>query len=99
MGKMGRTNNSYTEELKMEAVRMVTEENMSYREVAKQLGIRNKTQVVVWVNRHKTGQPLVQETIRKGRPKSKFTSVEEEMAYLRAEIEYLKKRYPNLHGE
>ncbi|MCM3340618.1 IS3 family transposase [Paenibacillus sp. MER TA 81-3] len=76
MGKTGRTNNSYTEELKIEAVRLVTEENMSYREEAKQLGIRNKTQVVVWVNRHKTGQPFKQETIRKGRPKSKFTSVE-----------------------
>lgn len=72
---------------------------MSCREVAKQLGIRNKTQVVVWENRHKTGQPFVQETIRKGWPKSKFTSVEEEMAYLKAEIEYLKKWYPNLHGE
>ncbi|MCR8645963.1 hypothetical protein NV379_25405 [Paenibacillus sp. N1-5-1-14] len=29
----------------MQAVRLVTEGNMSYREVAKQLGIRNKTQV------------------------------------------------------
>ncbi|OMF04285.1 transposase, partial [Paenibacillus amylolyticus] len=26
-------------------------------------------------------------------------SMEEEMAYLRAEIEYLKKQYPNLHKE
>jgi hypothetical protein len=25
--------------------------------------------------------------------------MEEEMAYLRAEIEYLKKQYPNLHKE
>lgn len=34
MGKTSRTNNSYTEGLKMEAVRLVTEENMSRREVA-----------------------------------------------------------------
>ena len=41
----------------------------------------------------------MQEALRKGKPKTKFDSVEEEIAYLRAEIEYLKKRYPNLHGE
>ncbi len=72
---------------------------MSYREVAKQLGIRNKTQVEVWLKRYQEGQPFEQKAFRKGRPKIKFASVEEEMAYLRAEIEYLKKRYPNLHGE
>ncbi|GAK41402.1 transposase [Paenibacillus sp. TCA20] len=99
MGKTGRINNSYPEELKMQAVRLVTEGNISYREVARQLGIRNKSQVVVWVKRYREGQPFKQEAPRKGRPKTKFTSVEEEMAYLRAEIEYLKKRYPNLHGE
>ncbi|MGW8824753.1 hypothetical protein ACWGNU_21825 [Paenibacillus lautus] len=53
MGKTGRTNKSYSEEVKKEAVRLAIEENMSYREVA----------------------------------------------YLKAEIAYLKKRYPNLHGE
>ncbi|WDH85107.1 IS3 family transposase [Paenibacillus urinalis] len=76
----------------MQAVRLVTEGNISYREVARQLGIRNKSQVVVWVKRYREGQPFKQEAPRKGRPKTKFTSVEEEMAYLRAEIEYLKKR-------
>lgn len=45
------------------------------------------------------GKPFAQEAFRKGRPKTKFASVGEEMAYLKAEIEYLKKRYPNLHGE
>ncbi len=44
MGKRSRTNNSYPEELKMQAVRMVTVGNMSYREMTGQLGIRNKTQ-------------------------------------------------------
>lgn len=99
MGKTGRINNSYPEELKTQAVKLVTEENMSYREVARHLGIRNKSQVEVWVKRYREGQPFEQEAFRKGRPKTKFVSVEEEMAYLRAEIEYLKKRYPNLHGE
>ncbi|WP_317980299.1 IS3 family transposase [Paenibacillus glycanilyticus] len=92
MGKTGRTNKSYPEDLKLEAVRLVTEDNLAYREVAKRLGIQNKTQVEVWVKRHRAGQPFVQEATRKGKPKTKFSSVEEEMAYLRAEIEYLKKR-------
>lgn len=99
MGKTGRSNNRYPEELKMQAVKLVTEANMSYREVARQLGIRNKTQIEVWVKRYREGQPFEQEAFRKGRPKTKFTSVEEEVAYLRAEIEYLKKQYPNLHKE
>lgn len=99
MGKTGRTNKRYPEDLKLEAVRLVTEGNMAYREVAKRLGIQNKTQVEVWVKRHREGQPFVQEALRKGKPKTKFGSVEEELEYLRAEIEYLKKRYPNLHGE
>ncbi|KIU12695.1 transposase [Bacillus subtilis] len=34
-----------------------------------------------------------------GRPKTTFKSVEEERDYLKAQVEYLKKRYPNLHGE
>lgn len=99
MRKTGRMNNRYPEELKMQAVRRVTEGNISYREVARQLGIRNKSQVEVCVKRYRKGQPFQQEAPRKGRPQTKFTSLEEEMAYLRAEIEYLKKRYPNLHGE
>lgn len=99
MGKTGRTNNKYPDELRMRAVRLVTEENVSYREAAKELGIRNKSQVLVWVQRYREGQPLVQETAREGQPKTEFVSMEEEMAYLRAEIAYLKKRYPNLHGE
>jgi transposase len=99
MGKTGRNNQSYSQELKLPAVKLVTEENMAYREVARRLGIRNKSQVEVWVKRHREGQPFEQTAFRQGRPKTKFASMEEEMAYLRAEIEYLKKRYPNLHGE
>jgi hypothetical protein len=32
-------------------------------------------------------------------PKTKFASVEEELAYVKAERDYLKKRYPYLHEE
>jgi len=32
----------------------------------------------------------------KGRPRKDFVSVEEERDYLKAQVDYLKKRYPNL---
>jgi len=99
MVKTGRINHNYSEELKTQAIKLVTEENISYREVARQLGIRTKTQVEDWVKRYVEGKGFKQEAFRKGQPKKFFTSIEEEMSYLRAEIEYLKKRYPNLHGE
>jgi hypothetical protein len=35
----------------------------------------------------------------KGRPRTKFKSVEEERDYLKAQVEYLKKQYPNLVKE
>ncbi|ETT67346.1 helix-turn-helix domain-containing protein [Paenibacillus sp. FSL H8-0457] len=75
------------------------EENMSYREVARRLGIRNKTQVEVWVKWHQEGRAIEQEAFHKGRPKTKLPRFEEEIAYLKAETAYLKKLYPNLHGE
>lgn len=99
MAKKGQTFHSYPLELKMQAVRLVTEENMSLREVAKQLDIRSKTQVENWIKKHRAGEMLEASGVRRGRPKTKFASMEEEMAYLKAEIEYLKKQYPNLHGE
>lgn len=99
MGGKGRTNLTYSDEIKREAVRLVLEENMSVREVAKKLNIRNKTQVHSWVQRYEKGESFSTTAFRKGKPKTKFSSVEEEMAYLKAEIAYLKKLYPNLHGE
>ncbi|MFC7679626.1 transposase [Paenibacillus sp. GCM10028914] len=99
MAKKGQTFRNYSLELKMEAVRLVNEEHMSIREVAKRLDIRNKSQVQSWAAKYKTEGILEPTTSRRGRPKTKFASVEEEMAYLRAEIEYLKKQYPNLHKE
>lgn len=94
----------YSIEIKEEAVRLHEKEGMSSREIAKQLGVRNKTQVNCWVERHRKGElfsSIRKESTawRKGRPKTNFSSIEEELAYVKAERDYLKKRYPNLHGE
>ncbi|MEW4428887.1 transposase [Paenibacillus pabuli] len=99
MAKKGQTFKRYSLDLKLEAVRLVNEEHMSIREVATRLDIQNKSQVQVWAAKAKQGMSLEPVTSKRGRPTTKFSSMEEEMAYLRAEIEYLKKQYPNLHKE
>ena len=53
----GQTYRRYSLELKLEA-RLVNEEHMSIREVAKRLGIQNKSQVQVWAARTKRGMSL-----------------------------------------
>lgn len=102
MAKKGQTYSSYTEEEKMEAVRLY-ESGISFREVARRLGIPEKRQVLDWVNKVRNGQALIASRVntscRKGCPKTKFASLEEELAYVKAENEYLKKQYPNLNGE
>ncbi|MFF2911728.1 hypothetical protein [Paenibacillus sp. NPDC057934] len=35
----------------------------------------------------------------KGRPRTAFSSIEEERDYLKVQVDYLKKRYPNLVTE
>jgi transposase len=91
-----RNNHRYSEETKLQAVRLVLDNGMSSREVAKKLGIRNKTQVNVWVKRFEEGNLLED---RRGRSKENFESLEQENAYLKAQVELLKKHNPNLFGE
>lgn len=106
MANKGQTFNEYTEELKQRAIDMYENGGLSYLAVANALGIRNCSQVKVWVKKSRQQEPL-HDNRRKGtisnpfigRPRTKFSSVEEERDYLKAQVEYLKKRYPNLHGE
>lgn len=72
--------------------------------MAEKLEIRNCSQLKVLVrkwqngedfhtNAEKTPNPLT------GRPRTIFGTVEEERDYLKAQVNYLKKRYPNLVKE
>lgn len=78
---------------------MYTDQHLSLSDVAKELGIRSKTQVMNWVKAYKEkGDAAFDEETRgklkgsrKGRPKTKFASLEEELQYLRMENEFLKK--------
>ncbi|MEF7439805.1 transposase, partial [Paenibacillus lautus] len=68
MAKKGQTYQRYSLELKLEAARLVNEEHMSIREVAKRLGIQNKSQVQVWAAKTKRGMSLEPATSKRGRP-------------------------------
>jgi transposase len=104
MAKKGQTFKQYTDEFKLAAVQEYMKGSSSYKMVAEKLEIRNCTQLKVWVKKwlngeafdvraEKTPNPLT------GRPRTIFSTVEEERDYLKAQVDYLKKRYPNLGKE
>ncbi|WP_103106485.1 IS3 family transposase [Brevibacillus reuszeri] len=99
MAKKGQTFKRYSEEFKLRAVNMYQEEGMGYEAIAKELGIPSKTQVRQWVRKKNSGESFVDQRGRNrssdtpfvGRPRTKFTTVEEERDYLKAQVEYPKK--------
>lgn len=105
---MSRKNNRYSEELKLQAVHSYLNGEGSYVTIAKQYGLKSKTQLEYWVKWYKeNGTVYSASTGKNGRGgkgipnplKGKriyFNSVEEERDYYKAQVEYLKKQYPNL---
>jgi transposase-like protein len=104
MAKKGQTFNQYTEEFKLAAVQEYMKGSSSYKTVAEKLDIRNCTQLKVWVKKWQKGEVFdvrseKTTTPLTGRPRTIFSTVEEERDYLKAQVDYLKKRYPNLVKE
>lgn len=103
MAKKRQQFQSYTEEFKLNAVRAYVNGSESYQRLSERLGIRNCTQLKVWVKKWKNGEPFDERSEGtspfKGRPRTKFKTVEEERDYLKAQVAYLKKQYPNLVKE
>lgn len=97
MAKKGQKFTKYTEEVKKEAVRLHLEEHMSLSEIKEILGVKSDAQLVNWVRKHKSGETF--EDQRGKWNKKHFDNKDEEIAYLKAQVEYLKKLNPNLHGE
>lgn len=99
-----RRNKCYSVELKMQAVKLHEIEGYGYKSVAKMLEIEDVSRVKAWVKKHRKGESFEDmrgktTSFRKGRPKSVFLSIDDELAYVKAERDYLKKQYPNLHKE
>lgn len=97
MAKKGQTFTRYDEATKLEAVRLRLEEQWSYSMIMNKLGIKSESQILNWVRKYESGESF--EDYRGRWNKKQFSSVEEENAYLKAQVEYLKKLNPNLHGE
>lgn len=97
MARKGQSFQKYTEELKREAVRLRLEERKSWREIREQLGVKSDAQIIEWVKRAQQGESFDDQCGVWNR--KNFNSLEEENAYLKAQVEYLKKRNPNLHGK
>ncbi len=95
MAKKGQTFNSYSEDLKREVVRLKLEEGWSYRQLREHFGIKSDAQIAEWVKKFQNGESF--EDQRGVWTRKHFSSLEEENAYLKAQVEYLKKRHPNLH--
>lgn len=104
MAKKGQTFNQYTEDFKLAAVQEYMKGTSSYKRIAERLDIRNCTQLKVWVKKWQSGEGFdvrseKKSSPRSGRPRTIFSTVEEERDYLKAQVDYLKKRYPNLVKE
>lgn len=97
VAKKGQTFTKYSEELKKEAVRLHLEEHMSYSQILEKLDIKSDAQLVRWIRKFKSGETFEDRRGTGGR--KHFDSKDEEIAYLKAQVEYLKKLNPNLHGE
>jgi transposase len=95
--KKGQKHIRYSDELKLEAARLIIDGNWSQYQVQAKFAIRSRTQIMEWVKKYKAGKLL--EDHRGKWKKKHFNSLEEENAYLKAQVEYLKKLNPNLHGE
>ena len=99
----GGKNAFYSVEFKQEAVQRYQEGGISYRELSEQLELKSKTQLQKWVAAVRRGASL-EDTRgknterRKGRPRTTFSSVEEKLTYVEAELEYVKKLYRSRFG-
>ena len=106
---MPRKNNTYSNELKLEIVQTYLTGKESMQKIADRYGIRNVSQVKAWVKKYKevgsieafnrlpstgSGAKGVKNPLKGKR--THFKNVEEERDYYKAQVEYLKKQYPNL---
>lgn len=106
---MPRKNITYSNELKLEVVQAYLAGVESMQAIAKKYEIRNVSQVKAWVKKYKevgsieafsripsmgSGAKGVKNLLKGKRVH--FKDREEERDYYKAQVEYLKKQYPNL---
>ncbi len=92
-GKKGMTH--YSREMKIEAVRMFYEEDMTQAEITQALGIRSEGRVKAWVRQYRR-EGLVAFFKPIGRPRKEIESQQAEIERLRMENALLKKCHTDL---
>jgi len=99
-----RKNNNYSKALKEKAVEMYLNGDKSSQKICDELGIADRRTLRDWVGKIQRGESLddgrgKHDSPRRGRPRTKFSSIEEELAYVKAERDYLKKLYRSRFGK
>ncbi|WP_425279362.1 IS3 family transposase [Cytobacillus pseudoceanisediminis] len=89
MAKKGQTFKTYTEGFKREVVRLKLEEKWSYKQFREHFGIKSDAQIANWAKKVRNGESFDDQ--RGHWNKKNFNSLEEENAYLKAQVEYFKK--------
>lgn len=98
MEKEKRQNKHYPESMKMEAIRLHTEEQWSYRRITEHFGINDKDRVKIWMRkyREKGADGLID---RRGDPFRFETEEARRVRRLEMEVEVLKKWLQILNRE
>ena len=86
---------TYPQEFKEDAVRQYLQSDKSYRQLTEELGIKDAKTLRSWVSKVKNGETLEEgrgkaKGTRRGRPKTNFSSIEEELAYIKSERDFFK---------
>ena len=94
---------TYSKEFKEEAVRLYLEGAEGYKKLTKRLGLTSTARLRDWVAKAQRGESLEDgrgkhRNSRKGRSRTRFDSLEEKLAYVEAERDYLKKLYRSRFG-
>ena len=80
----------YALETKLRAIKLHEEEGIPYKEIAKKLAIRDPNRVKVWVGIYRKEGKVGLKKPRRGRPKIKRDSLEEQIKQLEMENTLLK---------
>lgn len=86
---------TYSQEFKEDAVRQYLQGGKSYRQLAEELGIKDAKTLRSWVSKVRNGESLEEgrgkaQTVRRGRHRTNFSSIEDELAYVKSERDFYK---------
>lgn len=85
------------------SVKLYLEGGKSYKTLIEELGIKDTKTLRTWVSKYQRGESFEdgrgrKPSLQRGRPRTEFASLEEKLAYVEAERDYLKKLYRSRFG-